>query len=37
MTTDTEALRAKFEAWFSGDFPRSVERNAVGGSGAAQC
>lgn len=30
MTTDTEALRAKFEAWFSGDFPRSVERNVDG-------
>ena len=30
MTDTTEALRAKFEAWFSGDFPRSVERNVDG-------
>ncbi|MFD1709714.1 hypothetical protein FVQ98_10520 [Ottowia sp. GY511] len=30
MVTDTEALRAKFEAWFSGGFPRSVERNVDG-------
>lgn len=31
MTTDTEALRAQFEAWFSGSFPAcSVERNVDG-------
>lgn len=30
MTTDTEALRAQFEAWFSGGFPSSVERNVDG-------
>lgn len=30
MTTNTEALRAQFEAWFSGDFPSSVERNVDG-------
>ena len=30
MTTDTEALRAQFDAWFSGGFPSSVERNVDG-------
>ena len=30
MTTNTEALRAQFEAWFSGDFPRAVERKSDG-------
>ena len=26
MTTDTEALWAQFDAWFSDGFPRAVER-----------
>lgn len=30
MTPDTEALRAQFEAWFSGGFPIAVERTADG-------
>lgn len=30
MTTDTEALRAQFEAWFSGGFPRSSDGRILG-------
>ena len=30
MTPDTEALRAKFEAWFSNNPPHPIKRNVDG-------
>lgn len=30
MTTDTEALRAAFEAWYTDGYPRAAERSIDG-------
>lgn len=30
MTTDTEALRAQFEAWYTDGYPRAAERSIEG-------